>query len=85
MSGKAYAREMKKLHVRMIIETCLAPNRTSCDVEETLDNDAINPLRDFGNTCRRIARARIVMAGSGHSTPGLLWITVRAGQAWTTA
>jgi hypothetical protein len=38
--------------VRVIIETYLAPNRTFRDVMEVLDNDAMNPLRDFSNACR---------------------------------
>jgi hypothetical protein len=38
--------------VRVIIETYLAPNRSFRDVREILDNDAMNPLRDFSNACR---------------------------------
>jgi hypothetical protein len=38
--------------VRRIIEQYRAPNRTLADVEEVLDNDALNPLRDFSNACR---------------------------------
>ena len=38
--------------VRVIIETYLAPNKTFRDVMELLDNDAMNPLRDFSNACR---------------------------------
>jgi hypothetical protein len=38
--------------VRVIIETYLAPNRTFRDVTEVLDNEAMNPLRDFSNACR---------------------------------
>jgi hypothetical protein len=38
--------------VRVIIETYLAPNRTFRDVTEILDNEAMNPLRDFSNACR---------------------------------
>jgi len=38
--------------VRKIIETYLAPNKTFRDVKEILDNDAMNPLREFSNACR---------------------------------
>jgi hypothetical protein len=38
--------------VRVIIETYLAPNKAFPDVKEILDNDAMNPLRDFSNVCR---------------------------------
>jgi hypothetical protein len=38
--------------VRVIIETYLAPNKTFRDVTELLDNEAMNPLRDFSNACR---------------------------------
>jgi hypothetical protein len=37
---------------RVIIETYLGPNKTFRDVTEVLDNDAMNPLRDFSNACR---------------------------------
>ena len=37
---------------RVIIKTYLAPNRTFRDVTEILDNDEMNPLRDFSNACR---------------------------------
>jgi hypothetical protein len=38
--------------VRVIIQTYLAPNKTFRDIEEILDNEAMNPLRDFSNACR---------------------------------
>ena len=44
--------------VRVIIETYLAPNKTFPDVEEILDNDAMNPLREFINACREELRGR---------------------------
>jgi hypothetical protein len=37
---------------RVIIETYLAPNKTFRDIPEVLDNDAMNPLRAFGEACR---------------------------------
>ena len=43
--------------VRAIIETYLAPNRTFRDVREVLDNEAMNPLRDFRNACREELRS----------------------------
>jgi hypothetical protein len=46
--------------VRVIIETYLAPNRTFRDVTEVLDNEAMNPLRDFSNACRDELRDQIV-------------------------
>ena len=36
----------------VIIETYLAPNKAFADVKELLKRDAVNPLREFGNTCR---------------------------------
>ena len=38
--------------VRVIIETYLSPNKTFRDVTEILDNEAMNPLRDFSIVCR---------------------------------
>lgn len=38
--------------VRVIIETYLMPAKTFRDVTEILDNEAMNPLRDFSNSCR---------------------------------
>ena len=38
--------------VRVIIETYLAPNKTFRDVKEILDNDAMDPLREFSHACR---------------------------------
>jgi hypothetical protein len=43
---------------RMIIERYQAPNRTIRDVTEILDNDAMNPLRDFSVACREDLVAR---------------------------
>jgi hypothetical protein len=44
--------------VRVIIETYLSPNKTFRDVREILDNDALNPLREFANACRDELRRR---------------------------
>jgi hypothetical protein len=44
--------------VRVIIETYLAPNKTFYDVTEILDNDTMNPLREFSNVCREELRRR---------------------------
>jgi len=41
---------------RVIIDTYLAPNKTFGDVREILDNDAMNPLREFSNACREELR-----------------------------
>ena len=38
--------------IRTIIETYLAPNKTFHDVRDILDNEAMNPLREFSNACR---------------------------------
>ena len=38
--------------VRRIIETYLSPNKSFRDVTEVLDNDAMNPLRNFSMSCR---------------------------------
>jgi hypothetical protein len=37
---------------RVIIDTYRAPNKTIRDVAELLNEDAMNPLRDFSNACR---------------------------------
>ena len=42
--------------VRVIIETYLAPNKTFPDVKEILDNDAMDPLREFSHACREELR-----------------------------
>ena len=42
--------------VRVIIETYLAPNKTFRDVKEILDNEAMDPLREFSNACREELR-----------------------------
>jgi hypothetical protein len=47
---------------RTIIEAYLAPNRTFRDLTEVIDNDTMNPLRDFSNACRDELRAH----GSSH-------------------
>ena len=44
--------------VRVIIETYLAPNKTFHDVRDILDNEAMNPLRDFSNACREELQRR---------------------------
>ena len=38
--------------VRRIIETYLLPNKSFGDLLEIVDNNAMNPLRDFGDACR---------------------------------
>jgi hypothetical protein len=43
---------------RVIIATYLAPNKTFRDVTEILDNDALDPLREFSNACREEFRGR---------------------------
>jgi hypothetical protein len=37
---------------RVIIQTYLAPNRTIRDVTEILDDEAMDPLREFSAACR---------------------------------
>ena len=44
--------------VRAIIETYRAPNKTFYDVTEILDNDVMNPLREFSSVCREELRRR---------------------------
>lgn len=36
----------------VIIETYLAPHKTFHDIKDILDNEAMNPLREFSNACR---------------------------------
>jgi len=38
--------------VRVIIETYLGPNKTFRDLAELVDNEGLNPLREFSNMCR---------------------------------
>jgi hypothetical protein len=38
--------------VRTIIQTYLAPNKSFRDVQEILDKEDMNPLREFSNACR---------------------------------
>jgi hypothetical protein len=38
--------------VRVIIKTYRAPNKTFLDVKRLVDDDAVNPLRDFSVACR---------------------------------
>jgi hypothetical protein len=42
--------------VRVILETYLAPNKTFAVVREILDDQALNPLREFSNACRHDLR-----------------------------
>ena len=44
--------------IRVIIETYLAPNKTFHDVRDILDNEAMNPLREFSNACREELQRR---------------------------
>lgn len=44
--------------VRAIIQTYLTPNRTFRDLKEVLDNNAIDPMREFSNACREELRGR---------------------------
>jgi len=44
--------------VRVIIETYLGPNKTFRDALEILNNDAMNPLREFSTACREELRGR---------------------------
>ena len=38
--------------VRIIIDTYLEANKSFGDVKEVIDDDAMNPLREFSNVCR---------------------------------
>jgi hypothetical protein len=38
--------------VRMIVETYFSPNKTSLELRNLLDSDAIDPLRGFSEECR---------------------------------
>ena len=44
--------------VRVIIETYGAPNKTFREVKEILDQNSMNPLREFSNACREELRGR---------------------------
>ena len=42
--------------VRTIIQTYLGPNKTFSDIQEIVDNEAMNPLREFSAACREELR-----------------------------
>jgi len=42
----------------VIIETYLSANKTFRDLHEFLDNNAMDPLRDFSNACREELKRR---------------------------
>jgi len=42
--------------VRAIIATYRTPSKTLGDVVEIIDNDALNPFRNFSNACREELR-----------------------------
>lgn len=44
--------------VRVIIGTYLAPNKKFRDLPEMLNDDAVDPLREFSNACREELRRR---------------------------
>jgi hypothetical protein len=48
--------------VRTIVDAYLAPNKTFRDLTEVIDDETMNPLRDFSNACRDELRAH----GSSH-------------------
>ena len=51
LSSPAVIRKAEAV-VRMIVETYLAPNRTSPELQELLSSHAIDPLRAFSEECR---------------------------------
>jgi hypothetical protein len=53
--------EIADVVARVIIETYHAPNKTFSDVTEILDNEEMNPLREFSIACREELRG----VGSG--------------------
>jgi len=42
----------------VIIETYLSPNKTFRDLPEFLNNDTMDPLREFSTACREELRGR---------------------------
>jgi hypothetical protein len=46
--------------VRRIVETYRRPNKTFGDVVEIIDNDELNPLKDFSNACREELRPELL-------------------------
>jgi hypothetical protein len=44
--------------MRMIIETYLEPNKSLRDLQEIMNNDVTDPLRDFSNACREELQGR---------------------------
>jgi hypothetical protein len=45
--------------LRLIVETYLAPNRTFKEITKMLGNQAMDPLREFGEACREELRGLI--------------------------
>ena len=58
LSSPAVVEKADKV-VRVIIETYRAPKKTIRDVEEIIDNDAMNPLREFSKACREELQGEI--------------------------
>jgi len=42
---------------RVIVETYLSPNKTFRDIPQFLDDNAMDPLREFSNACREELRS----------------------------
>lgn len=57
--------------VRVIIETYLSPNKTFSDVTKILDDQAMNPLRNFSIACREELWGRVTrrVVGGAVGTP----------------
>lgn len=51
LSSPSIVEEADKV-VRAIVETYMAPNRSFLDVKEIIDQEAMNPLREFSIACR---------------------------------
>lgn len=51
VSSPAIVADAEKV-VRVIVDTYLAPNRTFRDVKAFLDDDQMDPLREFSRACR---------------------------------
>lgn len=58
LSSPAIVDEADKV-VRVILETYRAPKKTILEAEELLDDEAMNPLREFSNACREELRGEI--------------------------
>jgi hypothetical protein len=53
--------------VKMIVDTYFAPNKTLTELRGMLNSSAIDPLRDFSETCQKNYKALVLLPGDAPS------------------